>query len=266
VGSHWGVVYAIGITAVIIWNYVGSTPGKALSSDVKDRATSVPFEEQVIALSLMWLPVIAVAAAKISHGGLTERHMLPAILGCSLALGYAIEGTPSAGRFLLLILFLLNYEAFSAPILRDAARGSLLARRESAEHDMTVLAAQLHDPNLPIVIGSELDYLPIVYYTPPELGKRLRVVVDPKSAITYLKTDSGDLNLLVIQRYFPLQVEGFDSFVSSHREFYLVSEGDFDWITPRLLHDGDTLKLVRAGGEGEGPVYDVSVGAKVASE
>ena len=265
VGSHWGVIFAIGIAATVIWTDLIKARGNSNSSDLK-RRPRVPIEEQVLALVLMGLPIIAVIAAMISHGGLTERHMLPAILGCTLALGYVIERISAPGRLLLLVLFLVNYEAFSVPILRDAARGSLLARREGVQHEITALAAQLHAQNLPIVIGSELDYLPTVYYTPLELRERLYAVVDPRSAITYLNTDSGDLNLLVIQHYVPLQVERFDDFISAHREFYLVSGTDFDWLTARLVHDGDTLNLVAAGEEGESPVYEVSVGAKVASQ
>jgi Dolichyl-phosphate-mannose-protein mannosyltransferase len=266
VEGHWGVIVAIGFTAVIIWFNVIKTPGVGISGDQKIEAKSVPIEEWVLAITLMWLPAIAVCAAKISHGGLTERHMLPAVVGCALTLGYAIEKVPVAGRLLLLILFLMNYEAFSVPVLRETVTGSLFAQRESAEHEMTSLAGQLREPNLPIVIGGELDYLPIAYYTPPELGKRIYAVVDPQSAITYLNTASGDLNLLVIQHYYPLQVKGFDSFISNHREFYLVSGADLDWLPARLVHDGDNLKLVAAGKDGEDPVYEVSMGPESASQ
>lgn len=266
VDDHWGVIFAIGITAIIIWSKTIQTQKVGFPSNSGEAATSVPVEERVLALVLLWMPVVAVAAAKIGHGGLTERHMLPAVLGCALTLCYAIERTSVSSRLLLLILFLINYEAFSVPILRDAAMGALLARREGAAHEMTALAAKLRQPNLPIVIGSELDYLPIVYYTPPELAERLCVIVDPKSAVRYLNTDSGDLNLLIIQHYYPLQVDDFDSFMSNHREFYLVSGVDFNWLTARLVHDGDTLELVAAGEQGESPVYKVSVGANGAPE
>jgi hypothetical protein len=266
VDSHWGVVFAIGITAVALWpNLVGAQTGGSVN-DLRKKPSSVPLEEKVLALVLLWLPIIAVTAAMVSHGGLTERHMLPAILGCALTLGYGLENTPGAARLLLLILFLVNYEAFSAPILRDVARGDLLARREAAEHEITALAARLHNPDLPIVIGSELDYLPIAYYTPNELRARVHVLVDPKSAVRYLNTASGDLNLLVIQHYYPLQVDDFDGFVASHREFYLVAGEDFDWLMPRLVDDGDVLRLVATGEDGESPVYDVGIGPKNSSE
>lgn len=266
VDSHWGVIFAIGVTAIaVLPNLAGARTGGS-PSDLRNKPSSVPLEEKVLGLVLLWLPVIAVIAAKVSHGGLTERHMLPAILGCALTLGYGLENTPGAGRLLLLILLLMNYEAFSVPVLRDAAQGVLLARRAAAEDQMAGLTAKLREPNLPIVIGSELDYLPIAYYTPADLRTGIHVLVDPKSAVRYLNTASGDLNLLVIQHYYPLQVDDFDSFISNHREFYLVSGADFDWLTPRLVDDGDTLNLVAAGGEGESPVYEVSIEPKGSSE
>ena len=266
VDSHWGVIFAIGSTAIIIWLNIIKPPSVGASGDEEKESKSVPIEEQVLALALMWLPVIAVIAAKISHGGLTERHMLPAILGCALTLGYAIEKLPGAGRLLLLILFLMNYEASSVPVLRDVMSGSLLAQRKSEELEMTTLTGQLRKPSLPIVVGPELDYLPIVYYASPSFRQRLYVIMDPSAAVTYLDTASVDLSLLALQPYYPFQADNFDGFILNHQQFYLISGSDFDWLTERLVHDGDTLKLVRAGGEGEGPVYEVSVGAKGASE
>ena len=213
VDSHWGFIFAAGITVIILYSSMIKTPRNGVLGGERNEATSVPIEERTLALMLLWLPVIAVTVTKVSHGGLTGRHMLPAVLGCALTLGYAIEKVPSAGRVLVLILFMINYEALSVPVLRDVVKGSLFAQRESAKHEVATLVGQLHEPNLPIVIGSELDYLPIAYYTAPELGKRLYVIVDPRAAVTYLNTASGDLNLLAIQQYYPLQVEDFGGFV-----------------------------------------------------
>jgi hypothetical protein len=266
VNSHWGVIFAIGITAVVVSVIKIAKQEVGFGSNSEKRTTSVPAEEHVLALVLLWMPVIAVIAAKIGHGGLTERHMLPAILGCALAVGYAIERTSGAIRLLLLILFLLNYEAYSVPVLREAGTGNLLARRHAAENEIAALDAELPRHNLSIVIGSELDYLPLAYYTPPYLRERLHAVVDPQSAVAYLNTASGDLNLLVIQHYYSLQVDDFDRFTSNHREFYLVAGADFDWLVPRLVHDGDTLKLVAEGHKEESPVYEVTMRANGATE
>ncbi len=266
VDSHWGIIYAIGITAIVIWSNAINRPGVAHSHDEKRKTPAVPIEEWVLALVLLWLPAIAFTAAKISHGGLTERHMLTAILGCALTLGYAIDKIHVTGRLLLLVLFLINYEGSAVPTLRDVMTGSILAQRGNAEHEMETLVGQLRPPDLPIVIGPELDYLPIVYYTPPDLGKRLYVVVDPGAAVTHLDTASVDLSLLALQPYYPFQMDKFDSFVSTHREFLLVTGGDFDWLTARLLHDGDTLRLVSGGETGERSVYKVNIGSVSATE
>jgi hypothetical protein len=266
VDSHWGVIYAIGFTVVVIWSNFIRRPGLVALRDKNMETTLVPIEELVLALTLLWLPAIAFTAAKISHGGLTERHMLTAILGCALTLGYAIDKVHIVGRLLLFMLFLANYEASAVPTLRDVMSGSLSAQREKAEQDTTALVGPLHEPGLPIVIGPELDYLPIVYYSPPDLRKSLYVIVDPSSAVAYLDTASVDLNLLALQRYYPFQADTYDGFISNHREFLLVTGGDFDWLTARLLHDGDTLRLVSGGEIGERSVYKVSVGAVSATE
>lgn len=262
VDSHWGVIYAVGFTVIVIWSNIIKRHGPVALRDDSKEAPRVPVEEWVLALMLLWLPAIAVTAAKISHGGLIERHMLTAVLGCALTLGYAIDKTPIVGRLLLFMLCLLNYEASAVPILRDVMCGSLLAQREKAEQEMTALVGPLHEPDLPIVIGPELDYLPIVYYSPPDLQKSLDVIVDPGAAVAYLGTASVDLNLLALQHYYPFRADKFDSFISNNREFLLVTGGDFDWLTARLLHDGDTLRLVSGGEVGERSVYRVVTAAE----
>jgi hypothetical protein len=110
------------------------------------------------------------------------------------------------------------------------------------------IVAEYSEPGLPIVISSGFRYLPMAYYAPAGANRKLYAVADPRAAVTFAGTDSIDLALLVQRRYFPLQVEEFGNFVSSHREFFLVSEGgDFDWLPARLSHDGHIARLLSAG-------------------
>jgi hypothetical protein len=84
-------------------------------------------------------------------------------------------------------------------------------------------------------------------------------VTDPRAAVTFAGTDSIDLALLVLRRYFPLQVEDYGGFASRHREFLLVSgDGEWsDWWPARLSHDGHTLRLLP--GVGDTKVYKVTL-------
>jgi hypothetical protein len=258
-GSHWGVIFAAGITVLLL--YAGITRAKSAEPGHHQAERDLlPIEERMLAFMLLWLPVIAYAAAKISHGGMSERYMMPTILGGALALGYVIDKVHSAGRLLLLILLLMNYVSSSVSVVRHLVMGSLLEERETATREVKAIGGQHGESALPIVVSNSIMYLPMAYYTPADSSGRLYAVADPRAAITFTpsKSDSVDLALLVLRRYSPLQVEDYPGFVSRHREFLLVlGGGGFDWWPARLAHDGYTLKLLSA--ERGSMVYKVTV-------
>jgi hypothetical protein len=226
---------------------------------------------------------MAVAAAKLSHGGMTNRYMLPTVLGGALALGYATSKAPAALRVFLLVLMLGNYTLFS---LRDVRRvlngsavksltavptsafvniadntirnGSLLQARVAATRKLDVILARSGGCDVPVVISSGLQYLPIAFYTPTNRKREVYTLVDPNAALTYAKTDSVDLNLLILRRYFPLRIEDYSDFASRNPEFLLVSGGDsFDWWPARLTSEGHTLRLLSA--DGSTRIYKVNL-------
>ena len=245
-GGYWGVVFAFGITVLYLC--------------ISDRMQNI--EEQILTLMLLWLPVVAVAAATVSQGGMSQRYMLPAILGGALALGYVIDKVPKAGRLLLLALFLMNYTLSSLSVVSQFLNGSLLDARAYAASEGNAMTGK-NDAALPIVISDELRYLPMAYYQLAEPNSKLYAIADPRAAATFSdkKSDSLDLALLVLRRYFPLQVEDYDGFVSKHQKFLLVlGGGPFDWWPARLAQDGHMLRLLSASGGTK--VYKVIVKPK----
>jgi hypothetical protein len=257
-GDYWGLIFAVGITAILLYLRIPIVASNGRSRQGQAEMDVVPIEELILSLTLLWLPLIAVAAAKLGHGGMTERYMLPTVLGGALALGYVIDNTPGAGRALLLILLLMNYALSQVGIVKSALNGSLLEARATAAHEAEMIVTNLGEPELPIVFANGHKYLAIAYYTPSDLSRRLHAIADPQAAVLFHKgkSDSLDLNLLALRPYFPLQVEDFDDFVSKHREFILIS-GGADWWLRRLVHDGFTLRLVSAA---EDKVYKVTGG------
>jgi hypothetical protein len=262
VDGYWGWTFAVGITAIFLYFSI-TNAGIGSSRPRLVEVNVLPIEEQTLTLMLLWLPAIAVIAAKISHSGLTERYMLPTVLGGALAFGYVVDEVHSAARVLLLVLFLMNYALSSAGLVKSVLKGSLLEPRAAATREVKAIGALTHDADLPIVIASGLWYLPMAYYTPADSNARLYAVVDPHTAVTSdVKTDSVDLGLLVLRQYFPLQVEDYAGFVSRHREFLLVLGGPFDWWPARLAEDGYTLSVVSAEqtlvSAGETTIYKVT--------
>jgi len=115
------------------------------------------------------------------------------------------------------------------------------------------------EPELPVVISSGLRYLPTVYYAPQEFRRRLFTLVDPRAAVSFAGTDSVDLGLIALRRYFPLQVEDYQNFASEQQEFLLVSgDGDdFDWLPTRLTQEGHLLNLIAIVNEAK--IYKVTL-------
>ena len=54
--------------------------------------------EGVLAVVMLWLPAITITAAKLSHGGVAERYMLPTVLGAALTVGYATHRVSAQRR------------------------------------------------------------------------------------------------------------------------------------------------------------------------
>lgn len=246
-GQQWGLMFAVGIGALLFcWVIRKAQPG--------DRA--IP--EGVLTLSILCLPFIAVAMAVAGRGGMTYRYMMPAVLGGALALAYVIDRLSGGARLLLLLLLLINYALTEGRALPDTLFGSLLSGRTAAAEQVQLIRQNSGAPELPVVVSSGLQYLPMAYYTPAGSSGSLYAVTDPAAAVQYSGSDSTDLALLVLQRYFPLQVQAYSAFAARHREFLLISNGDSrDWWAARLLHEGHKLVLLPGGGDSH--IYKVSL-------
>jgi len=257
VGSGW--TFTVGVAVLFLYFSNAKTARIDSSDQRRVEGPGLVIEEQLLVLTLLALPVIAVLAAKLSHGGMNERYMLPTILGGALAFGYVIDQVPSLGRVLVLFLLLLNYAASSVSsrwrlhgeegslaLGMSVLKGSLLEPRAAAAHAVSALAER-GGSDLPIVIASGIRYLPMAYYAPADVRRRLYAVVDSRAALGASSTASVDLALLVLRRYFPLQVEDYAGFASRHPEFLLVLGGAFDSWPERLAREGYSLRLVSAG-------------------
>jgi hypothetical protein len=156
----------------------------------------------------------------------TNRYLLPTVLGGALAFGYLASNASFFVKIILLVVMLMNYSLSSARDVKKLFRnGSLLDERAAAVRKVRAMIEDHDEADLPVVISSGIDYLPMAYYKPPEVGRDVYVLVDPPAAIAFAESDTVDRNLLALRRYHPLRVEDYSDFASRHREFILVSTG-----------------------------------------
>ena len=209
------------------------------------RGVGAQFHHNVLVLGFLALPFLSFLAAKLAHGGLTDRYLLPAVLGFSLAAGYTLPrwGRRSAPLLAALALCLI------VPLVSQEKQFWSSYHRDfvSPAKDVEALVASANYPDLPVVVSDVHDFLPLVHYASPGWAGRYFSVVDPPQSVIYVGSDTGDKELAIMRSYAPLQIYDFAPFVAEHPVFLLYSSGGgtgLDWWPPRLLRDGYTLRPV----------------------
>jgi hypothetical protein len=199
--------------------------------------------EHVLVLGFLALPLLSSVAAKLGHGGMTERYMLPTVLGFPLALGYTLPRTGRrtaallAGVALCLVVVFVRQESR----FWSSYAGHFVSPAASVEN----FVASTGYENLPVVVSPASDFLPLAHYASPGWRTRFVAIVDAEKAVAYSGTDSIDIQLDVMRRYAPLQIYDFGAFAADHPVFLLYSAGTiWDWWPRRLSQDGYTLRVL----------------------
>jgi hypothetical protein len=243
VSPYWGIAIAAAASAGVIAIIISeSFREKSGSREVRH------FHEKILVLGLLILPVAVLTAMKLTHGGLTERYMLPAGLGIPLAAGLILSRFDRRllGLFGVLLCFGLTAQEVHFWLAQRHHLGELSNPAQGVEE----LVGKANRRDLPVVVSNALEYLQLVHYGPTALVTRLVDVADAPQAIVYSGTDGTEKQLLVLRSYIPLQVYEFQEFAAKYHEFllYAGAGGWVDWWSARLLHDGYMLRLVATDG------------------
>jgi uncharacterized membrane protein len=213
--------------------------------------SDAPSEEYVLLLSLIFLPFVVFLVTRITHGGLTERYLLPTALSIVLSTGYLLKQLNQRILMLLGIFLMCTIASGDGQFLRTQIRhpGRLSPQTASLE---TLLRSAGHE-DLPVVVSNGLDYLPLTHYASGDLAQRLVVLIDIPGSIKYAGTDSVDRGLSILRDYAPLRAVDYGEFAPAHPDFLLYSANtnEFDWWPTRFLHDGDDLRLLASSHSGE---------------
>ncbi len=217
---------------------------RTTAEDLSSR--TLPAPELVFLAGLVLYPPLLILITSILHGGYTARYGWPAILGLVLGLvylGWALWSWANFTRFVvaLLIALCLQFGVDMASAV-DPSNSSLA---EVRERWMRLAHVADGHPDIPVVVGDALDYLPSTQYAPLGLRGRLVEVVDPDLEVRVCGSDSTDRGGAILAGFAPLRVENRAPFLAAHREFMLYSSrGPFDWITRYLIEKGSHLSLL----------------------
>jgi hypothetical protein len=100
-------------------------------------------------------------------------------------------------------------------------------------------------PSMPLIIDQENNFAVAYHYAPNDFRAQLYFLYDPKSAIRYLGSDTGQKSMYIAQTFHDFHVVSYDDFLSQHGQFLIERTNPGGWVIQKLLEDGVDLKLIR---------------------
>ena len=214
----------------------------------------IPPANCVLALGLLWLPWIALVAAKLTSGGFAARYTISAALGLALSASYVSYWLGRRASALMLMCLLSAFASKETVFwgLEWYGRNKQRINVTAFDH----LMQQAPADGLPVVVSNGLDFVPLAYYAPPDSSRRLVMLLDRQTARDETGTDSVEVDVEGLKRYMPINVQTYGDFESNNHRFLLyASPGHGEWWQARLLRDGFTMTTIAA--EGSRVLYQV---------
>jgi hypothetical protein len=228
---------------IVVAAFIAIDGVKGLTARVMRRTGFLP-EEAALAFVLIALPLITYVAAKLAHGGLLMRYILPTMLGLAMATSAGVAQLGRSATFTLLAVLILTQGFASLTHGVAVFRGqSSIVAQNSGSPQLEEMLAKL-DAEIPVVVSSGTDYTSLAYYSSARIRDRLFTLADMPTAIETVGTDSVERAGTILQKYLPLNVKEFSEFRRVHQRFYLYSTGNqFDYWPGLLMRQGHLLKL-----------------------
>jgi hypothetical protein len=253
------LIYVLGPALLLLVLLLVFLAWKPPSIDVASdpaELRSLHADELWLALALGALPVIGVAALKVTHAFYFDRYFLEATAGYALLLAQAtvVRGSRAlvARGMLFSMVALLSADTLIAAYchMRHAdidqiEPSSHIAFVSNPAKPLARNAALLRDTtHLDILVTNEPDYLYLQYYAPPSIRKRLVFGSPPTSA--FLK---GYQSLTHWGRT-DFRIASFDEFFAQHNDFLVYSSKNAGYVSPcmdcleQIVEAGYTLRSV----------------------
>ena len=208
------------------------------------RATPFPPAETVAAAGFLLLPAAGFVLAWAVTHNLTGRYVIGVTMGAALLyalMAHRLTGGNSRGGFALAILLVGVFAAHVAVGVRSASL-------EGAEP--VVVDSQYAD--LPVVVGSGLDFPAAWYYASSTLRSRLVFVSEPELAARYSPGGVGgwtNSSIAAAAPVFHWRVQRLAEFRPGHRRFLLSWTAGERWMLPVYLEFGARIEPLLIDGQ-----------------
>ena len=147
----------------------------------------LPAHEVAAIGTCLLLPLIEIAAARLTSGVFVPRYALPFTFGVGIAIPLGIWRLTAGATSAQIVFALLLTSGFGSAVYQ-----SVVNRPQtfvSPVDQRPVLASALQEPQ-PVVVTGGLMFLQLWYDTPPAVRARLWYVADSDSAVTYTGSDT----------------------------------------------------------------------------
>ena len=243
VGVTLAVVSAAGITSALLWR----------SGAGDDERVA----EGILLLGFVGLPFIVFVPLVLTNGILLNRYVLATTIGMILGIASAvlIAGRKAAAIFALSVYCVVGARElnFWHHPEHDSLTPYFSATSFEELQDMKETLRSAGHPDLPIVVSDCLLHAQFVYYFESNLTNKLVYLADAERELRSTGSDTSSMSQLAFSEFFPLRVDSYSEFTSTHKEFLLYSEG-LDWYTPILLDEVSSMQLLTTK-YGYGQVY-----------
>jgi hypothetical protein len=214
------------------------------------EAIDVEPHEAAAAMALAALPLAGVVIGRVT-GVWTDRYAISAIIGLTLSIAVAVNRCGAVARRIVCGAVLMVF------VGRELSAIGTFAVRERRQ---SLPLAFLAGSDAPIVVSHALTYLPMNYYSPEGIRRKLVYLLSPPES-TFVRSDTGQRGLSRLASVVPLHVERYDSFTAEHARFLLY--GPRSWLIEQLISDGADVTVRELSGDAL--LCDVTVRARRAA-
>jgi hypothetical protein len=188
--------------------------------------------EIAVAGGFIAFPIVAVAIAVFITGAFTYRYALPAVIGFSILLPFAVVKMHTARALVLVVLTLALCASFAVLNVRRLQTILSSLQEESKTHGFLRSTTQVP---LPIVVSEAHTFMKLAHYAPTDIASRLVYLADPDLALRQLGQTTVDRGLLALSSVFRANVQTYDAFIDSQERFFIYGpNGNSSWLLSEL--------------------------------
>jgi 4-amino-4-deoxy-L-arabinose transferase-like glycosyltransferase len=178
-------------------------------------SVEVPRHEVVAAIGFIVLPALTRIAATYTTQAYIPRYSIPVVLGLSVGLAILAHSVSRRYTATIAVLLLLLFGLFAVRV-----RHVIGQRPETA---VRLIQKEVAKYDLPIAVEQGSEFLPLSYYGAPQVMARIRYLANLRESQHYLPGSRVEQGMLALRPWTSLSIEDYESFVSSHKRFYVYS-------------------------------------------